>query len=123
MLHMLCHVTHLWRLQVLKKQPPVGGINKAYHYRLYPNQEQQKYLDHTFHAVRKTWNVLLDRATKVYQAYKADPSLDKPGVSGFDFVNRATLLKYEEGLEWLSEVSSQALNQKALDLGNAYRSF
>ena len=98
-------------------------VLKAYKYRLYPSVEQATYLNQTFGACRKVYNVLLDQAIKTYEAYKLDTSKPKPKVSGFDFANQIPGLKASEDLSWLAKYSYNALQQKTLDLGKAYSSF
>lgn len=96
---------------------------KAYKFRIYPDPEQIVLLERTFGCTRYIYNKLLERSSQAYQAYKSDTSLPKPNPSGYSLVKLLPALKASPESIWLNEVSSVALQQKALDLGQAFTSF
>ena len=42
-------------------------INKAFKFRIYPNQEQQKLINQTFGCVRFVYNTYLAKSNKLYE--------------------------------------------------------
>lgn len=82
---------------------------KAYKFRIYPNQEQKEFLAKNFGCVRFLWNQWLSDRIKAYE--KGEKSKDR---SEKDF---------KEEFEWLKEVDSISLQQKRLDLIEAYNHF
>ena len=98
-------------------------LQLAYKYRLTPTKDQEKYLNQTFGACRKVYNVMLDKSIKEYEAYKLDKSLLKPNISGYGFTSYLPILKNESDYNWLYNYSSCALQQKLLDLGKAFTNF
>jgi putative transposase len=94
----------------------VNMINKAYKYRIYPNQEQKELLEKHFGCVRFTFNWGLDRKIKAYQQ-------DKKRLSCFDLINELAKLKKEKEFEWLNEINSQSLQMSLRNLDNAFTNF
>ena len=88
--------------------------NKAYKFRLYPNQEQQQFLAKCFGCSRFVYNHFLRLTTDVY----ADC---KKSLRYKEWAKLLTSLKKE--FEWLKEVNSQALQQTLKDLETAYSRF
>jgi len=84
-------------------------MNKAYKFRIYPNNEQQILLGKTFGCVRFVYNKML--AEK--QAYFEETG--KP--------LRITPAKYKPEYEWLREVDSLALANAQIHLEAAYKNF
>lgn len=97
---------------------------KGFKYRIYPTPVQKEVLEYNFNATRSAFNYLLDKAIKEYEAWKKDPeNLSKPKCSGYDFSKQLPIMKAEPELAWLKEASSNALQQKTLDLGKAFSNF
>ena len=88
--------------------------NKAYKFRLYPNQEQQAFLAKCFGCSRFVYNHFLRLTTDVY----ADC---KKSLRYKEWAKLLTHLKKE--FEWLKEVNSQSLQQTLKDLESAYVKF
>lgn len=88
--------------------------NKAYRFRLYPNQEQQQFLAKCFGCSRFVYNYFLRLTTDIY----ADC---KKSLRYKEWAKLLTSLKKE--FEWLKEVNSQALQQTLNDLETAYSRF
>ena len=88
--------------------------NKAYRFRLYPNQEQQQFLAKCFGCSRFVYNHFLRLTTDAY----ADC---KKSLRYKEWAKLLTSLKKE--FEWLQEVNSQALQQTLKDLETAYVRF
>ena len=83
-------------------------VLKAYKFRIYPDQEQQTKLNQTFGCVRFVWNAL----TANFNAYGTDA-----------YVERLTEKKLKENNDFLSEVSSTALQQKNRDFVETAKQF
>lgn len=88
--------------------------NKAYKFRLYPNQEQQAFLQRCFGCSRFVYNHFLRVTTDVYAESKKH----------FRYKEWANLLvQLKKEFQWLSEVNSQALQQTLKDLESAFTRF
>lgn len=88
--------------------------NKAYKFRLYPNQEQKQFLARCFGCSRFVYNHFLRLTTDVYADCKKTLKYK-------EWAKLLTSLKKE--FEWLKEVNSQALQQTLKDLETAYSRF
>ncbi|OQC43557.1 MAG: putative transposase [Bacteroidetes bacterium ADurb.Bin028] len=89
-------------------------INKAFKFRIYPNQEQLKLINQTFGCVRFVYNHFLNQRNELYKAEKKSTT----------YVNQAkelTLLKQE--LTWLKEVDSVSLQSALRNLDTAFKNF
>lgn len=92
---------------------------KAFKYRCYPTDDQKLLLERTFGCCRFVWNQCLAQANAEYEAWKANPELPRPNVSGYDFTKRLPYLKRQ--YSFLNEVSAVALQQTLLNLGKAFQ--
>ncbi|MEY9979204.1 RNA-guided endonuclease TnpB family protein [Lysinibacillus sp. RC79] len=90
--------------------------NKAYKFRLYPTQEQEKLLAKTFGCVRFVYNKMLSEREEMYEQFKDD----KEALKSQKFPTPA---KYKKEFEWLKEVDSLALANAQLNLQHAYNNF
>ena len=88
--------------------------NKAYKFRIYPNQEQQVFLARCFGCSRFVYNHFLRATTDVYAE-------SKKHLRYKEWANLLVQLKKE--FDWLSEVNSQALQQTLKDLESAFTRF
>ena len=84
-------------------------MNKAYHFRIYPNKEQEEMLAKTFGCCRFLYNIMLEDKIREYQETKR--------------MLKNTPAKYKKEYPWLKEVDSLALANVQLHLETAYRSF
>lgn len=84
-------------------------IQKAYKFRLYPNNEQKEYFAKTFGCVRFVYNRML--AEKIAYYEETGKSLT------------VTPAKYKTEFPWLKEVDSLALANAQMNLQSAYRNF
>lgn len=82
---------------------------KAYKYRLYPNQEQEKYFAKCFGCVRFIYNRLLSDKIDYYN--KTKKKLNN------------TPAQYKKEFPWLKEVDSLALANAQMNLQTAYNNF
>lgn len=82
---------------------------KAYKFRLYPNQEQKVMFAKTFGSSRAIWNMMLADKIKYYEE------------TGKTLYNTPT--QYKKDFPWLKEVDSLALANVQLNLQKAYRNF
>ena len=88
-------------------------MNKAYKFRIYPNEEQRMMLAKTFGCVRKVWNLMLaDRISEYERARDAAQKMKYP-----------TPAQYKEEHPFLKEVDSLALANAQLNLDKAYKNF
>lgn len=83
--------------------------NKAYKFRLYPNQEQKVMFAKTFGCVRFIYNQMLGDKIKHYEETKQK-------------LNN-TPAQYKTEFEWLREVDSLALTNAQMNLQTAYNNF
>ncbi|PSF37142.1 transposase [Aphanothece hegewaldii CCALA 016] len=88
--------------------------NKAYKFRIYPNQEQQAFLAKCFGCSRFVYNHFIRVTTDIYAESKKH----------FRYKEWANLLvKLKREFDWLSEVNSQSLQQTLKDLESAFTRF
>ena len=87
---------------------------KAYKYRLYPNKEQEIYLQKTFGCARFIYNQMLADRIKSYNENK-DLDIKK--------IKYPTPAQYKKEFEWLKEVDSLALANAQMNLDKAYKNF
>ena len=87
---------------------------KAYKYRLYPNKEQEIYLQKTFGCTRFIYNQMLADRIKSYNENK-DLDIKK--------IKYLTPAQYKKEFEWLKEVDSLALANAQMNLDKAYKNF
>ena len=89
-------------------------MERAYKFRIYPNQQQRLLLAKTFGCVRFVYNYYLDKRIKLYEE-------SKQYFGYYDCCKDLTVLKQE--LEWLKEVDSLALANAQMNLQSAYNNF
>ena len=82
---------------------------KAYKFRLYPNQEQKQLFAKTFGCSRAIWNMMLADKIKHYEDTK-ETLYNTPA-------------QYKKEFPWLKEVDSLALANVQLNLQTAYKNF
>ena len=91
--------------------------NKAYKFRLYPTQEQERLLTKTFGCVRFVYNKMLAERMETYEPFKDDKEALKKQKKF------PTPAKYKKEFPWLKEVDSLALANAQLNLQKAYPNF
>ena len=84
-------------------------MNKAYKFRIYPNNEQKIMFAKTFGCVRFIYNRMLSDKIEYYNEYQKK-------------LNN-TPAQYKSEFEWLKEVDSLALANAQLNLQSAYNNF
>lgn len=89
-------------------------MEKAFQYRIYPNQQQKIQLAKTFGSTRFVYNHYLDARIKAYEK-------DKTTLNYYDCAKDLKQLKTE--FVWLKEVDSTALQSTLRDLDSAYQNF
>src|ERR1035437_1965904 len=89
---------------------------KAYKYRLYPNDSQQKQMSRTFGSCRYVYNWALALKNKRYQEYKQN-------INRFELDKMMTFLKSTNELYWLNKVNSQSLQASIRHLDVAFTKF
>ena len=82
---------------------------KAYKFRLYPNEEQKQFFAKTFGCSRAIWNMMLADKIKHYEDTKE--------------TLHNTPAQYKNEFPWLREVDSLALANVQLNLQTAYKNF
>jgi putative transposase len=95
--------------------------NTAYRFRFYPTAEQKAALAEVFGHTRYVWNWALDLRTQSY--YRRDSCGEGKSLTYTDTAKRLTKLKRDDDHQWLSNVSSVALQQKLRDLEQAFQNF
>lgn len=88
--------------------------NKAYKFRIYPNQQQKVLLAKTFGSVRLVYNHYLDMKMKAYQQTQKSISYKQCA---------ADLVAFKKENDFLKEVDSIALQQSLRHLDTAYQNF
>ena len=83
--------------------------NKAYKFRIYPNEEQEELFAKTFGCKRFVYNRILSDRTAYYEETKK--------------TKRITPARYKEEYPWLKEVDSMALVNAQLDVESAFRNY
>ena len=91
-------------------------MNKAYKFRLYPNEEQEILFSKTFGCVRFVYNKMLAERKDIYEQYKDNKEELKKH-------KNPTPAKYKAEFEWLKEVDSLALANAQMNLQTAYVNF
>jgi len=89
-------------------------MEKAYKYRIYPNEKQKEIIAKTFGCCRFVYNKYLAKRIEMYEKNKET----------FTYVQCANdMKKLKLELEWLKEVDSTALQSSLKDLDSAYQKF
>ena len=91
-------------------------MNRAYKYRIYPNEEQKALMEKTFGCVRFIYNKMLQDRIAIYEKYKNDKEL-------LQKQKYPLPASYKEKYPWLKEVDSLALANAQMNLQSAYRNF
>ena len=89
-------------------------MERAYKFRIYPNQQQKLLLAKTFGCVRFVYNYYLDKKIKLYKESGAS-------INNNECSRNLTVLKQE--LEWLKEPDKCALQNALKDLDVSYKNF
>ena len=89
-------------------------INKAYKFRLYPNNEQRLLINKTFGCTRLVYNYYLHKKQELYNN-------DKKSISTYECIKDLPNL-YKE-YPFLKEIDSMTLRCAIFDLDNAYNKF
>lgn len=87
---------------------------RAIKYELNPTNTQKVLIKQTCGCCRKVYNIMLDRKIRAYKE-------DGRTISDFDLINQLPQLKSE--LTYLKDVSSYALVQSVMNMGNAFKQF
>lgn len=90
--------------------------NKAYKFRIYPNDEQKILFSKTFGCVRLVYNHWLDRKIRQYEE-------DKTTVTYTVCAKEMAEMKKTEGYAFLQEVDSVSLQQSLRHLDTAFQNF
>src|SRR5574344_1157863 len=89
-------------------------MEKAYKFRLYPNEEQKMQIQKTFGCCRFVYNHYLARRIELYKEDKSTMNYNACS---------ADLKEFKQSLEWLREVDSVSLQSSLKDLDTAYQNF
>ena len=90
--------------------------NKAYKFRIYPDDKQKNILARTFGCVRFVYNYYLDKKIKRYEE-------DKTSISYTECAKELARIKQTEEYSFLKEVDSIALQQSLRHLDIAFQNF
>ena len=89
-------------------------VNKAYKFRLYPNQNQKELINKTFGCTRLVYNYYLDKKIKEYET-------NKNNLSCYECIK--DLKNLYNDYPFLKEVDSMSLRCALFNLDNAYQKF
>ena len=89
---------------------------KAYSYKLIPNQEQMETLSKYFGCVRFIYNWGLNKKIETHKE-------SGKSIGYVPLAKELTLLKKQEGFEWLKECSNESLQQSLRNLETAFSKF
>ena len=95
-------------------------VNKAFKFRIYPNQEQEQELAKQFGSARFVYNHFLRQRIDFYAQHKSEK---KQGLNFFDTSKMLTELKKQPEFEWLQESNAQSLQSALRHLDVAYNNF
>ena len=98
----------------------IQTIHKAFSFRLYPTQEQEKTLASQFGQSRFVYNFFLRKRIDYYATNKGK---EKQSLNYHDTAKMLTELKQQPDTIWLKESNSQSLQQSLRHLDNAYNNF
>lgn len=95
-------------------------INKAYSFRLYPDEMQKTLLAQHFGSCRFVYNVFLRERINFYAANREE---EKQSLTYPDTTKLLTDMKKQPEREWLRDVNAQSLQQSLRHLDVAYHNF
>ena len=85
--------------------------------RIYPNEEQKKYLRDRFHYSRYAYNEMLGQAKQIYENNK------KAGLKALFSIHDLRDWKKDNKLDWEKEFSNQIIETTSENLGDAFNNF
>jgi len=91
-------------------------INKAFKFRLYPNDQQIRFLAQSFGCARFIYNRFLRQRIDYYAE-------TGKGLTYHNNAIASTQLKKQSELEWLNDINSQSLQAALRNLDTAYNNF
>lgn len=89
-------------------------MEKAYKYRIYPNEKQKEVIAKTFGCCRFVYNKYLAEKIELYKTEKKSITYVKCAKA---------MAELKDEFKWLAEVDSTALQSSLKDLDNAYKKF
>ena len=92
------------------------SVIKSCKVRLYLTKEQVEIIEKHFGCCRYVYNRLLAESIEMYEN-------EKKSLSEFDMNHLITKWRHKDETNWLSEVSSEALQKSAKNLAQAYKNF
>jgi len=90
--------------------------HKSFQYRIYPTENQKKFLDHQFGGARFVYNFFLNRRIEEYKK-------NKKSFHYYDDSKFLTQLKCDKEFEWMYEISNQVMQNSLQNLQTAYSKF
>ena len=91
-------------------------VNKAYKFRIYPNQEQASKIDRNIGSARFVYNHFLDIKIETYKETKESLTYNT-------LAKELPKLKKLDDYKWLKEADSTSLQQSLKDLDKSYQNF
>jgi len=98
-------------------------INRGYKFRIYPTQDQEKFLACHFGAVRWVYHRMLRLRSGLFSRFKKGMTKEKPKSSGYDLIKLLPKYKRKKKFAWLKEINAQVLKDAVLNLESAYQGF
>jgi putative transposase len=91
-------------------------VHKSFQYRIYPTDDQKKFLDQQFGGARFVYNFFLNRRKDEYLN-------NKKSLSYFDDAKFLTDLKEQDGYAWMNDIVAQSLQASLRNLEVAFSNF
>ena len=91
-------------------------IHKSFQYRIYPTEDQKKFLDQQFGGARFVYNFFLNRRKDEYLN-------NKKSLNYYDDAKFLTELKNQDGYAWLYDITAQTLQASIRNLETAFFKF
>jgi transposase len=95
-------------------------MKRGYKYRIYPTEEQKKYIDLCIKANVWFWNYALDKIDQHYNATKDTDEKKKHLSAQYDVCSDLKLLKKSEKTSWIKYADANSFYYTGADLDQAF---
>lgn len=104
----------MWSRSILKIKIRGSFMNKAYKFRVYPDEKQIELIEKTFGCARFVYNHFLEQRIQLFKEKGESTNYTK---------QQNQLPKMKENLKWLKEVDSTSLQMSLRNLDKAFKNF
>jgi putative transposase len=91
-------------------------VDIAYKFRIYPNKEQEEFLNKTFGCCRFLWNQMLNERNEAYQRFKDNKE-------SLHAIKYKTEKQYKQSFPFLKEIDAKALQNVNRNIFQAFQNF